>query len=178
MRLILLFMLSHLIIAPALEGTLSGSVKVINTATMRAGMHVVRLSGIAAPQPAGQCRLPCQTIPCGLVAMTALMDLTADAETVCQTHGDPHDFPRAGSITLATCTAGSYDLSEGMIYTGWERPNNIATNRYRNVEAGARNRIPCQHQQGRRQPLTRTTTLPMACPDSMRAWAPATFSSA
>ena len=140
MRLILLFMLIHLIIAPALPGTLSGPVKVIDVTTMRVGTHVARLSDIAAPQPGDRCRVPGKTIPCGLVATTALMDLTADAEAVCKTRGDPHDFPRAGSIALATCTAGGYDLSEGMIYMGWAQPNNMATDRYRNVEAGARNR--------------------------------------
>ena len=136
MRLILLLILSHLIIAPVLAGTLSGPVKVIDAATMRVGEHLVRLHGIVAPRPGDQCRLPAKTIPCGHVAATALMDLTAGAEAICQTHGEPN----TDGITLATCTAGGYDLSEGMIYTGWARPHDVATARYRKVEIGARKR--------------------------------------
>ncbi len=136
MRIIPLLILSHLIIAPVYADTLSGPVKVIDAATMRIGEHLVRLHGIAAPQPGEQCPLGAKSISCGHVATTALMDLTAGADAICRTHGKPN----AGGITLATCTAGGYDLSEGMIYTGWARPNNVATARYREVEASARNR--------------------------------------
>jgi len=136
MRIILLLILSHLIIAPVFADTWSGPVKVSDAATLRVGERLVRLHGIAAPRPGDQCPLAAKTIPCGHVATTALMDLTAGADAICQTHGAPN----AGGITPATCEAGGYDLSEGMIYTGWARPNNVATARYREVEAGARKR--------------------------------------
>ncbi len=136
MRLILLFILSHLILGPALAEAISGPVEVIDAATLRVAGQVVRLRGIAAPKPGDQCALRGTTIPCGRVATTALMDLTAGAEVHCQTHaqsGGP------GTL-LATCEAGGYDLSEGMIYTGWARPDKRATARYREVEEDARKR--------------------------------------
>ena len=136
MRIILLFVLSHLIVFPALAGNLSGPVKVIDAATLRVGEHTVRLHGIVTPLPGDHCKLANKTIPCGRVAATALMDLTAGTPARCQTHGKPG----ADGIVTATCTAAGYDLSEGMIYTGWARPNNKATARYREVEIAARTR--------------------------------------
>ncbi|MDA1098163.1 MAG: thermonuclease family protein [Proteobacteria bacterium] len=136
MRLILLFVLSHLIIAPTLAGTISGPVEVIDAATLRVGGKIVRLSGIAAPGPDDQCTLRGMNFACGRVATTALMDLTAGAEVSCQTHGPSG----VSGVILATCAASGYDLSEGMIYTGWARPDQRATARYHEVEKSARNR--------------------------------------
>jgi len=77
--------------------------------------QLILLGGIAAPKPGDKCAIRNAT--------TALIDLTAGAEVRCQTHGgaNPKD------IMLATCTASDYDLSEGMIYTGWARPDKRAT---------------------------------------------------
>jgi len=136
MRLILLFFVGHLIVAPAMAVTISGPVKVINAATLKVGGQLIRLSGIAAPKPGDECTLRNATIPCGRVATTALMDLTAGVEVRCQTH----DGANAKGIVLATCTAGGYDLSEGMIYTGWARPDKAASPRYRAVEKAAQKR--------------------------------------
>lgn len=136
MRVILLFVLSHLIVFSALAGTISGSVKVIDAATLRVGEHTVRLHGIATPLPGDHCKLANKIIPCGRVAATALMDLTAGALAGCKAHGRPD----SNGVITATCTAGGYDLSEGMIYTGWARPNAEATARYREVEIAARKR--------------------------------------
>ncbi len=86
MRLILLFVLGHLIVAPAMAVTISGPVKVIDAMTLKVGGQLIRLSGIAAPKPGDRCTLRNATIPCGRVATTALMDLTAGAEVHCQTH--------------------------------------------------------------------------------------------
>ncbi len=136
MRIILLFVLSHLIVFPALAETLSGPVKVIDAATLHVGKHTVRLHGIVTPRPRDHCKLANKTIPCGRVAATALMDLTAGAIARCEVHGKPD----ADGIVTATCSGAGYDLSEGMIYTGWARPNSAATARYRQVEIAARKR--------------------------------------
>ncbi|MDP7548593.1 MAG: thermonuclease family protein [Alphaproteobacteria bacterium] len=136
MKLILLVILGYLIIAPAMAGTISGPVEVVDAATLRIGGQLVRLNGIAAPKPGDQCLMRGRQIPCGRVATTALKDLTAGMVVRCQTHG------RAGprGVILATCAADDYDLSEGMIYTGWARPDKRATARYREVEKAARKR--------------------------------------
>ena len=123
MRLILLFSLGRLIVGPAVAMTVWGPAKVIDAETLRVGGQLIRLSGVAAPKPGDKCAMRNATIPCGRGATAALIDLTAGAEVRCQTHGgaNPKD------IMLATCTASDYDLSEGMIYTGWARPDKRAT---------------------------------------------------
>jgi endonuclease YncB( thermonuclease family) len=136
MRLIVLFILSQLLVAPAAAESLSGPVKVIDAANLRVGGQLVRLHGIAAPMPGDRCALRGVTMRCGRIATTALMDLTAGASVQCQTHGKPS----AEGIYLATCKANGYDLSEGMVYTGWARPAKGAPSRYRDIEAGARKR--------------------------------------
>ena len=136
MKLVLLFVLSHLIIGPAVAGSISGPVEIIDAATLRVGGQMVRLNGIATPKPGDQCPLRGMQIPCGRVATTALKDLTAGAAVRCQTHGQSG----APGVILATCAADGYDLSEGMIYTGWARPDKGATARYREVEKAARKR--------------------------------------
>ncbi len=136
MRLILLVILGHMFAFPALAETLSGPVKVIDAANMEIGGNLVRLNGIAAPKPGDRCPLRSVTIKCGRIATTALMDMTAGAKVLCETHGDPNDK----GIYRATCKANGYDLSEGMIYTGWARPAKGAPAHYRRVEAGAKER--------------------------------------
>lgn len=136
MRLILLFVLSQLIVGPAMAKTVSGPAKVIDAATLNVAGQAVRLRGIVVPKPGDECPLRNVTIPCGHVAASALKDLTAGAEVRCEIHGDPN----ARGILPATCTSGGYDLAEGMIYTGWARPNKNATARYREVEKAARKR--------------------------------------
>ena len=136
MRLILLFILSHFVVAPAAAEMLSGPVKVIDAANLRVGGQLVRLQGIAAPESGDRCPLRTVTIKCGRIATTALMDLTAGAKVQCEPHGKPN----AKGVYLATCKANGYDLSEGMVYTGWARPVKGSPKRYRAIEAGARKR--------------------------------------
>ncbi len=137
MRLILLFSLGRLIVGPAVAMTVWGPAKVIDAETLRVGGQLIRLSGVAAPKPGDKCAMRNATTPCGRGATAALIDLTAGAEVRCQTHGgaNPKD------IMLATCTASDYDLSEGMIYTGWAGPDKrdtpaIARSRKRPKNAG------------------------------------------
>ena len=136
MRLILPLLIGYLIVGPAQAETLSGRVKVIDATNMRVGQQLVRLYGIAAPKASDRCPLRSVTIKCGRIATTALMDLTAGAKVICEFHGDPN----AKGIHLATCKANGYDLSEGMIHTGWARPIKGAPAHYRAIEAGAKKR--------------------------------------
>ena len=136
MRLILLFILGHFIMSAAVAETLSGPIKVLDAASLRIGQTVVTLNAIAAPQPDDRCPLRSVTIRCGRIATTALMDLTAGARVKCKTHGKPN----AKGVYVATCKANGYDLSKGMIYTGWARPGKGAPAQYRKVEASAKKR--------------------------------------
>lgn len=114
--------------------TLTGAVKVIDASTLSVAGRVVRLHGIKAPAPGDICPFRNKTIPCGEIATTALMDLTAGAQVTCKTHGSGE------GVTLATCKAGGYDLSEGMVYTGWARPLAGAPARYLTAQKKSQNR--------------------------------------
>lgn len=75
------------------------------------------LVGIDAPELDQRCRKSERFYACGSLAQAALMDLTAGTEVECRPV-----VPAAsdGSApTRARCSAGGYNLSEGMIYTGW-----------------------------------------------------------
>ena len=77
------------------------------------------LAGIDAPDPGQRCLLKDRLYPCGEIARAALMDLTAGVEVICR----PLDrTSQAEGLTAARCFAEGYDLSEGMVYTGWALP--------------------------------------------------------
>jgi len=113
---------------------LTGDVDVIDASTLKIGGVEVRLHGIAAPAPGDHCEFRERTIDCGRVATTALLDLTAGARVRCTLRD------AAGTPPAATCRADGYDLSEGMIYTGWARPTAAAPARYRSIEQDAQAR--------------------------------------
>ena len=120
---------------PAIAETISGTARIVDAATMEVAGRLVRLHGIHAPARSDRCPFRGREIDCGLVAATALMDLTAGTPVRCTVrgHGD------AGTI-IATCRAAGYDLSEGMVYTGWARPAMNAPARYALVERSAKAR--------------------------------------
>ncbi len=74
----------------------------------------VRLFGIDAPEPEQSCTILGNSIDCGHIAKTALMDLTAGATVVCR----PTGKKRRG-LFVATCSVGGFDISENMVHTGW-----------------------------------------------------------
>jgi endonuclease YncB( thermonuclease family) len=73
-----------------------------------------RLYGIVAPDPRQNCELRGREYDCGHVSKTALMDLVAGVPIRCETRP-----PAPGGTIFATCFAQGYDLSEGMVHTGW-----------------------------------------------------------
>jgi endonuclease YncB( thermonuclease family) len=77
----------------------------------------LRLAGIDAPELGQRCALKARLYDCGEVARTALLDLTAGTEVRCRPLG-----PGPAGSTMARCFAAGYDLSEGMVYTGWAGP--------------------------------------------------------
>ncbi len=86
-----------------------------------------RLPHIHTPRPGDVCAFKDRQIDCGLIAKTALQDLTAGAVVVCDTSD-------------GLCRAGGYDLSEGMIYTGWARAAKDAPAKYKKLEKDAKAR--------------------------------------
>jgi len=78
--------------------------------------RVIDLAGIDAPEFGQHCRRGDVEVDCGMIARTQLLDLTAGSNVVC----DLDDATiRTGWPAVAVCRAGGYDLSEGMLHTGW-----------------------------------------------------------
>ncbi len=89
-----------------------------------------RLYAIDAPEPGQQCLLR-KLYDCGAVARSALLDLTAGIPVTCET------LPAEGP-EVARCVAAGYDLSEGMVYTGWALADRAISEQYLPFELEAR----------------------------------------
>jgi len=114
--------------------TVSGPAEVVTASVLEVGGMQLRLYGIAAPQKGERCPLNGRDIDCGHVAATQLMDLTAGATVTCEIQSEETEPP------TAKCLAEDYDLSEGMVYTGWARPLVFAPDTLKEVQETARTR--------------------------------------
>lgn len=130
-----LLLLLVLATTPAGSETLSAkSFDVLDGHTLMISGREIRLTGIVAPELGQRCVLFDKTQDCGLIARSGLLDLTAGATVTCVPAGDVDGTP------AHRCTAGGYDLSEGMVYTGWALPLDGAPKVYWRVLKGARAR--------------------------------------
>jgi len=110
-----------------------GPPEVIDGETVRLGGKTFRLHGIDAPDIAQTCEIRGRAYNCGRVSMTALMDLVAGVEIRCVAR------PGAtGGPVPANCFAAGYDLSEGMVHTGWALAMPRHGTKYAGIEARAR----------------------------------------
>jgi len=101
--------------AQADPATLRGKPRVISGDRLVVAGITLRLAGIDAPEAGQRCRVAGGRIyDCGRISATALMDLTAGVGVICALSGKKQD-----DLPLATCRAGGYDLSKGMVHTGW-----------------------------------------------------------
>ena len=72
-------------------------------------------TAIDAPEQGQLCRVANgRAFDCGLVSKTALMDLTVAVSISCRLTGGTRD-----DLPEAQCFAAGYDLSKGMVHTGW-----------------------------------------------------------
>ena len=113
---------------------LSSAAEVIDGETLIVAGHRLRLEGIKAPAPGTRCTLRGNDHNCGRISTTALMDLTAGASVTCRRR----DAVAEDGSRYARCRAGGYDLSEGMVYTGWAEADGTQMSRYAGFEAEAR----------------------------------------
>ncbi len=111
---------------------ITGSPTVVSGEILEVGGTRLRLAGIDAPEPGQTCSVNNRSYDCGRISATALMDLTAGVEVRCAPDAD-----RAETPAIATCFAGGYDLSEGMVYTGWALADPRSGQRYKDLEKGA-----------------------------------------
>lgn len=98
-------------IFPATAADITGTPTIIDGETLEVGGKRFRLWGIDAPDPRQTCVIRKREYNCGRISTTALMDLVAGVNVTCR--------PVAKSKGVARCYAGGYELSEGMIHTGW-----------------------------------------------------------
>lgn len=110
-------------------GELKGMPEVVDGDTIVLQDSTVRLYGIDAPELGQTCWIGDQDYDCGMVARTALMDLTAGTPVVCRIlDREARDEEADGQP--GRCFAGGYDLSEGMAYTGWALAERRLSDRY------------------------------------------------
>lgn len=112
----------------------SSTFQVIDGNRLQIGGREVRLADIVAPERGRLCTLFGKPRDCGVIARAGLLDLTAGATVTCRPSG------RTAGRTAYRCTADGYDLSEGMVYTGWAIPLAGAPKTYWRVLKGARSR--------------------------------------
>ena len=111
-----------------------GPPEVVDGETVRVSGKAFRLYGIDAPDIAQTCEIRDRKYNCGRVSMTALMDLVAGVNIRC--------VPRRGATgtpVMANCYATGYDLSEGMVHTGWALAMPRDGTKYVRIEAQAKN---------------------------------------
>lgn len=100
-----------LAVFPASAADITGAPTIIDGETLKVGGMRFRLWGIDAPDPRQTCEIRKREYNCGRISTTALMDLVAGVKVRCR--------PMAKSPGYARCYAGGYELSEGMVFTGW-----------------------------------------------------------
>jgi len=105
-----------LLVGTGAGSALGDSIEVVTGEVLIVDEVRYRLTGIDAPEPGETCMLNGIARDCGIVARAQLLDLTAGATVTCTLTGTASAVP-----ALARCQANGYDLSTGMVYTGWAR---------------------------------------------------------
>lgn len=120
--------------AVAAPTNLKGNPEVLSGDTLSIAGIVLHLSGIDAPEKGQLCRVPSgRAFDCGLVSRTALQDLTVAVSVSCQLTGGKRE-----NLPEARCFAAGYDLSKGMVHTGWALAWPKTGSMYSAVEISAR----------------------------------------
>lgn len=114
--------------------TLTGASRIIDGDSLEVAGKKIDLQGVDAPELGQTCSWPNKEIDCGLIAKSALMDLTAGTAVVCEVEAEV-----PGGNALGVCRAAGYDLAEGMAHTGWAMATDDAPRRYKTAMLGAQN---------------------------------------
>jgi TPR repeat protein len=112
---------------------LVGPANVVDGNRIEVEGHLLRLVGIEAPHIGRKCQIAGRAADCGVIARAQLKDLTEGARLRCIVLAQ-----RIGEARAARCFAGGYDLSEGMVYTGWAYARGEHAERYAATEMDSR----------------------------------------
>ncbi len=115
----------------------SGTARVIDGDTLEIGGVRLGLVGVDAAEPGQRCARGEKLVDCGIAAGAQLSDLTAGVTVSCVMLGLGEPAHDAVEGIDAHCAADGYDLSEGMVYTGWALVEPGAAPLYRNLERDA-----------------------------------------
>ncbi|MGI9481210.1 MAG: thermonuclease family protein, partial [Hyphomicrobiales bacterium] len=121
-----------LLVSPALAGTIvlkPGAYEVKSARSIAFDGRLIHLSGIDAPAPGHMCTLRGKERDCGAIARSQLIDLTVAATIKCNINGG-----------TASCTAGGFDISAQMVYTGWAVPGKGAPEKYSELMIDAKSK--------------------------------------
>ena len=118
--------------APVWAETITGASRIIDGDSLEVAGQEIDLQGVDAPEMDQTCSWPKKQINCGLIAKSALMDLTAGATVVCDI-----EAVQGNGVALGVCRAAGYDLAEGMAHTGWAVATEDAPSHYKAAMAGA-----------------------------------------
>lgn len=94
-----------------INAAFAGDTNVLSGERLTVGGTTHVLYGIKVPAVGEQCHLRGKSRDCGILARASLKDLTAGATVICK--------PSTLAPARSKCLSDGYDLSEGMIYTGW-----------------------------------------------------------
>ena len=115
---------------------ISGEPTILDGDSLEVSGKRFQLYGIDAPEPGELCeKSNGRRLDCGNIARTALLDLTAGIEVVCEPLG-----PASATAISAHCTAGGFSLNRNMIHTGWALVDRSVTDDFIEVEAEAKQR--------------------------------------
>jgi len=91
-------------------------VKIVDGNNLIIKDKTMALYAIKAAELGTYCDTTRRKYDCGLIARSALMDMSAGAKIICTQASAPHNKNKY------KCLADGYDLSEGMVFTGWAKP--------------------------------------------------------
>lgn len=94
----------------------------------------ITLYGIRVRELGAPCDTTRKKYDCGLIARSSLMDMSAGAKIVCNQAPTPHDRSKY------KCLSNGYDLSEGMVYTGWAKPLSSAPTLFKKLAQEAKDK--------------------------------------
>ena len=113
------------------KSLIAGPPRVVEGDLLFVGETRVRLYAIDAPELDQMCERKTRQYPCGRVAATGLMDLTAGvARITCIPKGKAGD----GTIIALCKDAQGFDLSQQMLYTGWALALPDASNLFHQIQ--------------------------------------------